>query len=330
MFVKWGFFFRRKVLFSHCLCFFHEPDRVGFFESAAEGTCFFPVFQHQEEGGAGAGHEDGAGEGAEGGGCFFEDGVQREEGVFEVVGKGGEEKGAVFGFQCFHAVFGAVFPAAREGVYGGVGFGGGYGGLGADDEEGKGFPWGKGGEFVADARAAGGAADDAEGHVGAQGGAHGCKGFRGISCFIEGRQSPEDSGGVGGAAAHACFRGDFFGKGHGDAAGNMFFSKEKFRCLHHEVVPACRGAAFHYGEGDGVRLFQGDGVGKGDGVHDGVNVVISVGSFLPYGQGEVDFCIGCFLYHFVLLEKWDFLYYILWWESCPLWAGSFRWRAGKW
>lgn len=299
---------------------------MGFFESASKGGGFFPVFQHQEEGGAGAGHEDGAGEGAEGGGCFFEDGVQREEGVFEVVCQGGKEEAAVFGFQCFHAVFSAVFPAAGEGVYGGVGFGGGYGGPGADDEEGEIFPWGKGGELVADASAAGGAADDAEGHVGAKGGAQGGERFRGIPCFIERGKSPEDGGGVGGAAAHACFRGDFFGKGHGDAAGNMFFLKEKFRCLHHEVVPACRGAAFHHGEGDGVRLFQGDGVGKGDGVHDGVNVMVSVGSLPSDGQGEVDFGIGCFAYHFVLLVEIDFLYYILLAGE----LSAFRWRAGKW
>ena len=300
-----------RYLWRHGFCCFYKPEGMVSLERFTEGFALFFIFQKEEEGGAGAGHEHGAGECAEGAGGFAEDGMGGEEGAFEVVGQGGKKEVFVSCFQGLYTEGGGVFRPEFPGIDGGVGFGGGDGDLGADNEKGEARPGGKGGEFFPDTFTAGDAGKDAEGDVGTQSSAQGGECFRGVPCFIEGGKSPEDGGSVGGAAAHACFGRDFLGKGHGDAAYDMAGSKEMLRRLHHEVVPARRGAALQDGKADGVRLFEGDGVMEEDGVHDGVNVMVSVRPSFSHGQGEIDFCIGCFLYHFMLLVEIGFLYYSL-------------------
>lgn len=140
---------------ARSFCFFYKPEGMGLLELPAEGRSFAFIFQYHEKGGAGAGHKDGTGEGVQGAGGFPEDGVQWEKGRFKIIGQGGKEKGKVSCLKGFDAAAGIVFQALWKGVDGGVGSGGGFRGLGADDEEGKPFPGGQGGELIADAFAAG-------------------------------------------------------------------------------------------------------------------------------------------------------------------------------
>lgn len=154
-------------------------------------------------------------------------------------------------------------------------------------------PAGKRIEDFADAAGAGEVPMEAERDIGAEGEAEGSKvGVceRGLPELIE---AAKDRGGICAASTETGADGDVFFKtyagtsriagclfeGEGCAVGEVFFVRRK------------EGGAGKR-EGEGVRIFEGDGVRKGDRLHEHIHEVIAVGTDAGDVQGPVDFRMG--------------------------------------